>query len=432
MYIKFSAFIFFTFIGNIVLAQKYTNWHKGFILQENKANTRLKDTINGEILYIGWQENPAAISFRNNSTASVQTFNLENCNGFGVNTFGDKWEYYKTAVVAVESSTKNLNTLSMQKKPEYEQKNLFLRAVCIGTAASLWAYNIEDRQHLFLEMPNQTPVELVRKEYYADENKNSVLVNAMYRQQLNTSLVGCKRVPDWLNLPFSEGQIATVVENYNKCMGKNTYRIQAERLQTDWGALGGGGFTKLNVAQNFTYSFTPSNFDWSPAYMLGLYLNVYLPRTNGHWSICNDIILSSYHIERNDSVESIYGLPLRDNYTTRVQGSYIGLQTMGRYSFYRKNYKGYMGLGMSNAFALEITQNVNQQYKNLLGQDLTSDKPLFKSARGYEQGLCANIGVQYKQHWGAQLRWQVSNGFSPDIGRHTTFNYVYLCGAYTF
>jgi hypothetical protein len=170
------------------------------------------------------------------------------------------------------------------------------------------------------------------------------------------------------------------------------------------------------------------------AYTAGLYLNLILPRSNNHWSIYNELLLSTYHIERNSLINNSYSYKLEEQSKTTIAGTYISLNTMVRYTDYSGKSRHYVGLGITNANALDITQKVVYNYKDLLGTPERVEGSYLPSysQRYYTQGIVADVGFQYKKHWGMKASWQITNGFSDITNIATIFTYGYLMGTYTF
>jgi hypothetical protein len=185
-----------------------------------------------------------------------------------------------------------------------------------------------------------------------------------------------------------------------------------------------------------TFYFLPTTFPPGLAYTAGLYVNLVLPRSNEHWSIYNDLMLSAYVITRNDVLDNPYNYKLKQALTTSIAGTYISLNTMARYTFRIGENRLYAGAGITNAYALDITHRMVYDYVGLQGGPTVEEKPYLSggkdAVRYYTQGLVAEIGFKYKKRFGVAARWQYTNGFSNSYTSNTIFNYGYLLGTYSF
>jgi hypothetical protein len=395
---------------------------RGYVLKNN-----LKDTVFCEIEDKNtWQTTPAKVEIR--LQGAVQYLTTENTVGFGVQMSRGEWYHYQTHNINLEISETDLNKISTEKQPKFASKTLLLQAISTGRKAALWSYTTDVRVHFFLQKGNDTPIELVKKQYYADNTKKQLGDNNMYRQQLSASFMDCQMNENWAGISYNEDKIAAVVMAYNNCGATKTtepeYQIKKESIKSRWGLIAGGGIATLNISDGLYTLALPLSATW----LAGGSLDLILPRTNEHWSIYNDLSVSNYHFTKTYSDN----LNNADSKTTiiDISATYLRLNTMARYTFAKP--KVYLGLGFTNSIATTLYQTFTEQVLSNTGQVVSKEGPLLEYIRIYEQGIASDIGYQLTKNIAINARIQLSNGFSPFDNVLTRLDCYYLMGSYTF
>jgi hypothetical protein len=275
-------------------------------------------------------------------------------------------------------------------------------------------------------MGNEKITELVYKKYIAARNANADIKNAgaadiigneIYKGQLIKAFSDCPIVSSEIlsqKIEYNKTDLIKVFEEYNRC--KSTpimYEEITDRGKLIFSITGGINFVYLKVTANYGNPYMIENFASPFGYQLGFGINYIIPRTKNKIALYNDVMFKSM------SLFGFAGVNNEIKYTTNQKQ--IKIATMFRYHFPSKKINPYLGLGLSYGFMLKY--------------DFTSDNGLLSpNAQAYrvgEQGINFGYGINRK-NINAELRGEISNGWSPYSDVRTSVKTLYVLIGYTF
>jgi len=143
----------------------------------------------GYIEYKDWDITPRSISFKENIddkpiklfVTEVREFRLDN-------------QIYERAIVQVEYSSLNLNTLDDSVRFKLRPDTVFLQTIYDG-AKSLFYLKMQDGKELFYIKVDSTYTLLLYKKYRLEVDQNSVVgINGKYKGQLAYYLSDCRTI----------------------------------------------------------------------------------------------------------------------------------------------------------------------------------------------------------------------------------------------
>lgn len=390
--IKSLAFVFiFLIFSEQISAQ--SNFLDGYIINAQK------DTIRGKIDYKNWERNPSQISFKSEKENNPSTYKSYDITGFYVNN-----EFYQTEIVKLEVSSQDLPTMTTSKQSIFSSDTLFLRLLIKGQA-SLYLYKDEKfRQHFFIKK-NEMPIEeLVFRKY--KDGENIVVTQRKYLNQLSFYFSDCSsKIKISEKLAYEQEALKSLFNEYNQCKGNSvdSYKAEKEKTSVEISLLAGVSSTKLDwISDEFNNGIVTANFNKSTNFTTGIGFDLVTARSNRRWSIYNEILLKSY----KTSGESSIG-------TSKYDLRYLKLNTMGRYYLLNKKIRPYLGLGISNGWAIKSENNVNLDF------------------RKYEQGLIGSLGLNIDK-FNMEFRYETSNGMSEQQALSSKVNSYFVLIAYRF
>jgi hypothetical protein len=166
------------------------------------------NTITGFIKNTDWNKNPTNFSFKTNLESEIQNLKLDDVREFGAEELFKfiKWNIY------LDTSSENMNYISVKREPEYKQLEVFLKVLIEGPV-SLYEYKDENFRKYFYKVSNKDNIEpLVNKKY--SSNGQTILENTDYKQQLYEAL-GRENIAisDMQTLKYSKTSLINFYQN---------------------------------------------------------------------------------------------------------------------------------------------------------------------------------------------------------------------------
>ena len=153
--------LFLTLLSTALSAQKRATL-PGYIIDDSGTRkTVFFDNIE-------WKNTPTTVSYRLTETGGLQKASVEDTKEFGI-TDGDRYVRFE---VKVDVTSLDNNGIYTGAKMNWLKQKMFLKALVVGDAASLYVWDRYKNQTFFLHKPEfEAPQVLVHKQYYASHNR---------------------------------------------------------------------------------------------------------------------------------------------------------------------------------------------------------------------------------------------------------------------
>lgn len=367
-----SFFCLFIFI---VTHQSFaqSNYIEGYVV------TLSQDTLRGLIDNKDWERNPKYIRFRKDLTTEPIVYYPWQINSFYLSTN----EYYIGRSVSVDKSPVDVSRMTYQAPPLIVRDTLFLQASVVGKV-SLYYYVDEGlKEHFYVQKEGIALDELIFKRMLNEQNQ--VVSSERYKGQLSFYLSDCPDAKKALEkVSFKLSQLQKLIADYNACIGSTAtsgqYAKKLEKLAFRFGLLAGYSSTVIRFRGN---NLENIRFNPSQSPLLGVKLNIQLPRNRRQWSIYNELLYRPYRVSDHNQLakEKYFDL------------SYLKLVTMARWQYPIGLVRPFVNIGIANSFAL------------------ASESNCLKDLRTYEQSLNGGIGATIKKI-SVEARLERGNGVS--------------------
>ncbi len=401
----------FFLISHVSNAQK--NFLDGFVI------TAEGDTVRGQIDYRNWVINPSEISFK---AADGKENVLRSVNIIGFQAGGD---YYQSAAVQIETSPHLTNQLNSTSALRYEQRFVFLQALVLGEKSLYHLKDEKAKDHFYIRVGDEFRL-LLYKRYLEGR---FVLENKTYQGQLATYLSDCNKVNGWVRATnYNKKNLIQLFKKYYQCSTNETnFAEEAENLKTQIRAIAGLSLTSTSFSSKSENPIALSDFDQSVSLALGLSAEIYFARNLGRLSIQNELFFSNYSMTGNVTIEDEMSFST-SVYDSELSFSYLKMNNMFRYNFNTNNASFFLGIGISNGFAINST-NFTSRTVTLFNNTRIIESAAVDPSRNYEQGLLFGLGLK-KGKYAVELRYERSNGMSNGDGLTSTINRLFLLFAY--
>lgn len=181
----------------------------GYIISSDGKRTEC------EIKNMDWKSNPTSFEYRVNGTEA--TGGLETISEFGIT----KGSVFRRFTVLLDRSSNDVESLTMERNPQFKQETLFLRFLVSGKA-ELYMWDDQGLIRFFYRFGQPDVSQLVYKRYNQKGKSGYpsgyVLENEQYKQQLLMELT-CPSISkkDVQRLKYERPHLMKFFERYNRC-----------------------------------------------------------------------------------------------------------------------------------------------------------------------------------------------------------------------
>lgn len=270
------------------------NYESGYFIDNN--NKRVECLIKN----IDWKNNPTEFAYKVTANAIPEKGSLNTVKEFGVTDFSK----YVRADVKIDISSSELDNLSNQANPEWQEERLFLNMLVEGKA-KLYYYEKSRFVRFFYSLSDTSIVQLIYKEYYASENQ--LAENFTYRTQLwnNVRCVneGLNSVE---NLRYNKSELERYFKKYNANEESTTLVYSAKKNRDSF---------QLRLTPGLNYSsvkaanaFASNEFvDFGPKinFRIGVEAQFILPFNKNKWGILFDPSFQYFNASGQNSYEKV-------------------------------------------------------------------------------------------------------------------------------
>jgi hypothetical protein len=246
-------------------------YEPGYFIDE--SDKRVQCLIRNE----GWFRNPDKFSYKLTDEGEKQEASLASTKEFGVANL----RYFRHTL-EVDTSSQNLQRLSINSGPEWDTRTVFLQRMVEGPA-KLYRYRTRDLQLFFYSVDSSRIEQLVYKRYSI--SVTALMENLLFRSQARGA-VACddNARNNASRLKYQVDDLSKYFEEYNKCKG--FVRPEKETLwKSKFHITIAPGFDAAyanQVSDAGKYDTTPQS---DPGYRLGVMLEFGLPFHRNKWAL---------------------------------------------------------------------------------------------------------------------------------------------------
>lgn len=375
------------------------------------------DSINGFIDYQNWKKNPDLIYFMHKTDSIRFPCTPHDIKGFSVSD-----EHYISAVIKTENSPDRADKLSYFKELSIEVDTAFLQVMILGSKSLYYFEKISGKGQFYFKTDSSYEL-LVYKRYLKKQNGNNLIIeNSLYKGQLAVYLQDCPEIQKILSYTKYNKLSMEKLFNYyySNTLSEINFQKTTEKLVTEFGLLAGASITTLKFhTVNPDYSYL-ANTDYGLSLNIspGLFFDIVLPRNLRKFSMCNELIFTSYNLDgqttgnlSNTTIETKFGY------------SYIKMNNLLRYKYPEGKSFVFFNAGISNGIALNEI--------NILKVDGIEISRALAFTRKHEQGLLFGGGIKNNK-FSYEIRFERGNGMSRKTTTSSKTNRYYLIFGYKF
>ena len=413
---KIRLTIFAVFLFQISFCQE--NYRSGYIISNG-------DTLHGFIDYRNWEGNPDKIFFKENLIDNGVGYTPLDIQGFGVSN-----EIYESATIKTEVSPIDINKITDENGAELDIEivRTFLQTIVKGKKSLCFYRNKVGKNQFYIRQDSVWNLLVYKKYYKSQDGEKGIAENKKYLAQLSSYLQSCPTIHSKLeNTEYSKRSMENLFLYYYDCTQSNfEFQKKSEKIVAEFGLLTGLSLTSIKF--NAIQYLENADYKLSANFSAGLFFEIVPPRNQRKWSLCNELMFSSYKIK------GLYNDYLNENqytiYHTTIGLSYLKMNNMLRYKYPVGGFFAYLNVGISNGYAVSETNTLKKEFK-IYSSETIGESQALNEIRKYEQGYLIGLGCKYKK-CSFEIRYENGNGMSVSSLLKSTTNRVHFLLGYKF
>ena len=426
---KFVERIILIIFGIVLFQTSFSqeNYLPGYIIKLNG------DTLRGFIDYRYWERNPDKISFQEKQISNKVNYNPMDIKGFCVLD-----EIYESAIIKTEISPNNTKELKQyDEELKFEVDTTFLQTMIQGVKNLYFYKNKYGKEQFYIRQDSS--FELLIYKRYLTQVKNHldprfsehvINENKRYLGQLLLYFQDCPTIQTKLrDTEYKKKSMENLFQYYYNCTKSEIkFQKKTEKTSIEIGILAGISSTSLKFKGETKGYLVNAGYNQSVNLSAGLFADVSLSRHQGKWSIYNELIFTSYKVNGrfvNYLDEEKYTI-----YNTTIELSYLKMNNMMRFKYPIGNISVYANAGISNGFAINVTNFRKTESRFYSTTEVEIDKAI-DGLRKYEQGYIVSLGSKFKKY-SFEIRREWGNGMSPIRVLKSSANRFYFLLGYSF
>ena len=377
---------FIYFFGVILSINCYSqiSFEKGYYID----NTNQK--INCLIKNIDWRSNPTEFEYKLTEKREPEKANIKSVKEFGV----DNISKYIRATINIDRSSNNINDLSGDQNPIFNEEELFLKILVEGKS-NLYEYTDGSLIRYFYSKENGDIEQLIYKIYKF--NETTISYNNKYKQQLWTDLK-CPsfEISKIERLDYNKKELVQFFTEYSKC---NNYNIDNFEIKQKKDLFNLNIRPRVNSSsltlQNSITNSQDTNFDNKIGYGLGLEAEFILPYNKNKWAILIEPSYQNFNSEKTINVNNVSeGILI-----AKVNYSSIEIPVSLRHYFFLNNRSKFFinasyVFDFSSKSSIEFTRNDGSNFNSLEIET--------------RNNLAVGIGFRQNDRYSLEIRYQAN------------------------
>jgi hypothetical protein len=382
------------------------------------------DTIKGLVDYRNWDRNPEKISFKETAAGITSEYYPLQIKSFVVLD-----ESYESAVVQTETSSDDTKFLSHDKNLEIVSDTTFLQVIVRGKK-SLYYYKTREGKENFYIWQDSSFQLLIYKKYLKNQDDGTVIAeNLTYNGQLTIYLQGCEGIQKRLSeVRYQKNSLEDIFLFYYSCTRENIYfHKKTEKTTVRFGALAGVSVTVLKFYGDFIY-LVEAGYQPSFSFSGGLFMDIIFPRSQGKWSVNNELLFTSYNVD--GKYEHYFHANRYTTTYTTLGYSYLKINNMLRFKYPVGKFFLYINAGISNGMAI-VEKNYAKEESWLFEQYRVEEARAIDDTRKWELGYVLGIGAKFRK-FSFEARYEGANGMSEYKYLKSSTYRIYTLFGYRF
>ncbi len=388
----------FLFVSLLIILMGF-KIHAQVMFEPGYIITESNEIIECSIKNMEWRTNPSEIKVKMPGDAEIVTKGIEDIREFGIN---GRSRYIRSRV-QIDKSGENLNVMSNEKNPVFQEELVFLSFLIEGSA-SLFLYKEVGLTRYFYKTEDSEIKQLVYKQYqtYDKSDKLIVKTNNQFRQQLLNEFRNLN-IPasDVADLQYKKKDLMSFFKKVNKRKNDEYVDYTSRSKKPLFNLTLRPGINSSNLEIWNTVSARESEFDRVNSIRFGTEAEIIFPFNKNKWGILVEPTYQYYkteNVEENDNVSG--GMVL-----SKVNYQSFELPLGVRHHFFLNNNSQ---IFLNFSYVLDFSHNSYIEFRR-------NDASLLEKLDIKPQSnLAMGFGYKYREKISLEMRYYTPRGLFKD------------------
>lgn len=360
------------------------SFEKGYYI--DNANQKIECLIKNN----DWRNNPTEFEYKFSENSETKIATVKTIKEFTITNVSK----YIRSTVNIDRSDSNIDNLSKDKNPIFNEEKLFLKVLIEGKS-NLYEYVDSNLKRYFYLKENSNIEQLIFKKYQTVGG--DIATNNGFRQQLWTDL----KCPTFTmskiqNLDYNKNELVKFFTEYSNCENKELINFEPKEKSDLFNLTIRPRLNSNSLTMQNSYNASRNtDFENKIGFGLGLEAEYIFPFNKNKWAIAIEPTYQSYKSETTRNVSDVSGGVL----ISKVDYSSIEVPiSLRHYFFLNSNSKIFVNfsyiIDLSFNSSIDFTRNDNSNLESL---EVDSRNNL-------------GIGIGYKQNdrYSLEIRYQTN------------------------
>lgn len=332
-----------------------------------------------------WADSPIDFKYKVSENDDVKTIAIDSVKEFAIYNISK----YVRKTVKIDQSSEDIDELSTDKNPVFNEKQLFLKVLIEGKAN---LYEAGNSKKYFYNVDSSNIQQLIFKSYLAYNNSlisegkpdYNIKVNNQFRQQLWENLK-CSSISmdDLMKLDYKKTSLINVFIEYNKCSSSDfiNYEGKQQRDSFNLTLRPHLNSSSLSLTQSPLVNYEDTDFGNKIGFGFGIEAEFIFPFNKNKWSLLIEPTYQSFKEEKTFEHKFI----LTGTVEAEVKYTSIEIPLGIRHYFFLNNNSK---IFINASFVYDFNLNSKIDFKN-------SDNSIVKSL-DFEHAINFAFGIGYK------------------------------------
>lgn len=346
--------------------------------------------IPGLIKNMDWANNPVEFVFKSSENQESIKIPLKSAKEFGINDVSK----YVRSTVKMDRSGENMNTLSREKNPIFEEEELFLKVLVEGEA-SLFQYVDGNLRRYFYNKNDSEIEQLIFKRFRISQSE--IASNNQFQQQLWTDLK-CEdfKISKIEKLEYKKNPLVKYFIDYNSCNNHDYINYEKNQKRNPFHLTIRPRLNSSSLTiQNSLDNSKDSDFGNKIGFGLGLEAEYVFPFNKNKWSLLVEPAFQSFKVKNTRNVNNVSGGIL----IAKVNYSSIEIPVGARHYFFLNDHSK---IFINASYVINMGLNKSVDFYRKDGSNLSSLD--IKPANNFAFGL----GYKFDNRYSAEFRYQTT------------------------
>jgi hypothetical protein len=414
----------FIIISTVFSLQCYSQvlYEEGYFI--NEQNQKVSCLIKN----LDWKNNPTNFQYKLTASNDIEIGDIKFIKEFAIN---NKSKFVK-ALVKIDRSSENINMLTSDTNPVFNQELLFLKVIVEGTA-NLYYYGEGSLTRFFYKTNNNQAASTIETSSTNTSSNNEIIQlvyklylingsdyyakNTYFRNQLFLDLK-CEEIStsEIENLQYKTSDLKRLFLKYNECNNSSYINLEFKEEKDLFNLTIRPGLNRNSLLIDSPNDSQDVDFGSKYNLRFGIEAEFILPFNKNKWSVIVEPTYQYYKSEKTKKVENVSG----GSVNASIDYQSIELPVGIRHYLFLKN--GFIFFANAS-YIIDFSSKTSIDYARFDGSIYNSVKVDSRN------NAAVGVGIKHKDRYSLEIRFQTNRSL---LGSNATWKSEYKTASIIF